>query len=904
MISLARLLLHVALLLTLPTLEAAKKKRKRSRHDAASGSSSSLSTYTPVALGIGVGSDGREATLEVRLPPATKRISINSPVQLMKHVGHAWDTVVAPHQAGLSDPRAGPVSAELSAGEAWHHYQAAKQGVVDSARFLVAFSVVPSLQLGGGGRLHAAAARGLLDEVRALLDADEQAVDAKAEDGTTPLHAAASTGHAAIVRMLLDAGADPQTTSRSGATALHVASAMGHLEATQELLASGATLVDATHKFAQCTALHFAAEMGHVGVIQALCTAGADSNARKTTGGTPLHTAADCDQPRAVRALLAPPCRADHSVLLNGDTAPLYLAAQRGFTRAAAALLDAGADMNFEMPRAIFSMAVSVPGAAEPLGAGGLYSAKNTERANGATALHAAVENGHRATVALLLERGAKQLASMEGVPPLVLALQYRHPDIALALARAKPAPDLNVRTPQDGSSALFVAAGAGYTTVVRTLLRLGAIVDLANYAGATPLSHAALRGQQSVISLLLEAGASPRLGPPEDGGALHAALRGGALRGRALAAVVDALLSHGAEARSADSRGTEALLVAASTGELATCATILRAGANASASSPAPSAVTALMRAAANGHVSVVELLLGSGADANTRAGPKMHGATALYLAAQGTHSAAVEALLRSRASVDAPVDRVHTTPLFAAAERGSALTVGVLLRYGADMRRANWNGLNAAHMAAVRGHVEVLDVLAQYESHGEKCTETRGRAQAEAASLTAEALLSECRTPPWEMRTLDGSTALILVAAGDEGLGESPSRQLAALRWLLGRGVDVEARRSDGATALVVATMAGHASAVRLLLREAGAAHSAVANDARSPLLIATRRGDVAVVRELLEVGAACDARALDAAVARREPELLALLSAAAYGAHAESDSAGRLFVNMSNA
>jgi hypothetical protein len=70
--------------------------------------------------------------------------------------------------------------------------------------------------------------------------------------------------------------------------------------------------------------------------------------------------------------------------------------------------------------------------------------------------------------------------------------------------------------------------------------------------------------------------------------------------------------------------------------------------------------------------------------------------------------------------------------------------------------------------------------------------------------------------------------------------------------------------------------------------LLREAGAAHSAVANDARSPLLIATERGDAAVVRELLEVGAARDAKALDAAVARREPELLALLSAAAYGAH----------------
>ena len=108
--------------------------------------------------------------------------------------------------------------------------------------------------------------------------------------------------------------------------------------------------MDHPHAFAQCTALHFAAEMGHVDVISALCEAGADADARKSTGGTPLHTAADCDQPRAVASLLAPPSSASPNLLLNGDTTPLYLAAQRGFTRAAAALLDGGALIDFEMP--------------------------------------------------------------------------------------------------------------------------------------------------------------------------------------------------------------------------------------------------------------------------------------------------------------------------------------------------------------------------------------------------------------------------------------------------------------------------------------------------------------------------------------------------------------------------
>ena len=134
------------------------------------------------------------------------------------------------------------------------------------------------------------------------------------------------------------------------------------------------------------------------------------------------------------------------------------------------------------------------------MGQGAYYSAKNTERGNGATALHASVENGHAEasfmlptptltltlmtltltltlmtlplTLTLtqanrmLLGRGARQLPSMEGATPLIIALQYRHPAIALDLARASPTPSLDATVPIDGSSALFVAAGYGYTEV------------------------------------------------------------------------------------------------------------------------------------------------------------------------------------------------------------------------------------------------------------------------------------------------------------------------------------------------------------------------------------------------------------------------------------------------------
>ena len=278
-----------------------------------------LSSDTKATLMMSVGSLGEQAELQLQLPVRARAIS--SPHQLMSHVSHAWDVLVAPHQAGLTDAKAhADEVVPLSPQEAWHHYEASKRGVIDSARLLVTFSIVPSLQ-SGSTALHAAAARGDVRQLRAILD-DEATltdVDLTAPDGTTALHAAASMGHADAVGFLISQGAGTEATGQDGATALMRAAAMGHLSAVTALLDGGAS-ADTAHPFALSTALHFAAEMGHADIVSTLCAAGADADAAKSTGGTPLHTAADCDQPRAIRALLAPPCAASPSVLLNKDT--------------------------------------------------------------------------------------------------------------------------------------------------------------------------------------------------------------------------------------------------------------------------------------------------------------------------------------------------------------------------------------------------------------------------------------------------------------------------------------------------------------------------------------------------------------------------------------------------------
>lgn len=94
-----------------------------------------------------------------------------------------------------------------------------------------------------------------------------------------------------------------------GLTALMIASSAGHNGIVSLLLSLGNATVNYPHKFAETTALHMAAEMGRVryrfamiyhanilsqaSTISMLCLHGANSNLTTTTGGTPLHIAAN-----------------------------------------------------------------------------------------------------------------------------------------------------------------------------------------------------------------------------------------------------------------------------------------------------------------------------------------------------------------------------------------------------------------------------------------------------------------------------------------------------------------------------------------------------------------------------------------------------------------------------------
>jgi ankyrin repeat protein len=122
-------------------------------------------------------------------------------------------------------------------------------------------------------------------------------VDVKDASDATPLHFAASassgTGHKEIVELLIAKGADVNAKADDGMTPLHFA-ATGHKEIVELLIAESA---DVNAKAEEgWTPLHFAAMDGYKKIAELLIAKGADLNAKDKGGKTPLDSAIMLDQ--------------------------------------------------------------------------------------------------------------------------------------------------------------------------------------------------------------------------------------------------------------------------------------------------------------------------------------------------------------------------------------------------------------------------------------------------------------------------------------------------------------------------------------------------------------------------------------------------------------------------------
>ena len=116
------------------------------------------------------------------------------------------------------------------------------------------------------------------------------------------------------------------------------------------------------------------------------------------------------------------------------------------------------------------------------------------------------------------------------------------------------------------------------------------------------------------------------------------------------------------------------------------------------------------LCAASQNGHVEVIEVLIGAGADPNQVGGEFSQ--SSLHIAAHFNQPRAIAALVKANADVNLPSSE-GCTPLNKAVPQGNKEAVVALLVARAAVNIANNKGASPLYFAAQFGHVDILKLL-----------------------------------------------------------------------------------------------------------------------------------------------------------------------------------------------
>jgi len=243
-------------------------------------------------------------------------------------------------------------------------------------------------------------------------------------------------------------------------------------------------------------------------------------------------------------------------------------------------------------------------------------------------------------------------VAGASGDSPLTKAVKAN--DVQAVRALVKSGADVNIRS-GDGSTPLLWAANNGSVDIARVLIASKAAVDAANDFGITPLLQASRVGDSAMVDLLLRSGANPSKAHPEGETPLMAASRSGSVP------AVRLLLTRGVDVNHAESFQQ----------------------------------TTALMWAAAEGHIDVVDVLIEAGADANRQG----HITT-----------------LTDRNNADHPTGGF--TALMFAARAGNDALVRRLVAKGANVNLKNGDGASAAMVAMYNDRFDVAGTLIELGS------------------------------------------------------------------------------------------------------------------------------------------------------------------------------------------
>eukprot|EP00041_Stephanoeca_diplocostata_P031690 m.992744 g.992744 ORF g.992744 m.992744 type:complete len:929 (-) comp24007_c0_seq6:6-2792(-) len=325
----------------------------------------------------------------------------------------------------------------------------------------------------------------------------------------------------------------------------------------------------------------------------------------------------------------------------------------------------------------------------------------------------------------------------------------------------------------QDGNALLHFAAANGRENVVECLIQRSANVDCASPYLWTPLMQACAYGHIPVVNKLLESNCDVNKKNALGANAILCAARGGHT------SVVQSLLTRNASIENENEELTP-LMAAASAGHESVCRLLIDNEANVDTSIRG-TGWTALMHAAHNGYLSVVQVLVKSKSCSPNKT--NCLDMTALDVAMAAKHSD-IETFLSNKtdtmrsASLRQSLEKVD---ILEATIRGNYDRVKALL--AADptaCNTTNSDGATCLMFAAMRGHLAIAELLVDHNVR----------------------LNDQDKVAGW--------TALMQATY---------YANVSVMRLLLDAGADVSIRAFDGYTAFEHASLIGETDAVRLL-------------------------------------------------------------------------------------
>ncbi len=366
-----------------------------------------------------------------------------------------------------------------------------------------AFSFTP-------GSIHDAVKAKDLSKVRELVAQDPSLVNARDDEGRTPLFLAAETGQKALVDELLAKGARLDAECADGRTLLHAAAAGSLLDLVQRLVKSGLN-VDAPDHYGRTPFSDAVSRGATLETVKWLLAKGASPNPREWWGVMTMYSAAQRGRLDLLEELHKAGARLDEP-MWNGDT-PLLAAFAADPADGLFWLLQHGARLGAvdDAGETLISRTAAI--GRRDLLEKFLAEADRQHLTGVGYPLHRAAVHRQTAVAEWLLNKGIKaDLLDERGRTPLHWAAIGGVIDAARLLL--DKGADVNARD-ATGMTPLHVAVGRGKQDMVTLLLQRGAEVNARDRAGRSPLALAGMYGYAEIGRSLTAAGAGPLASPP-----------------------------------------------------------------------------------------------------------------------------------------------------------------------------------------------------------------------------------------------------------------------------------------------------------------------------------------------------------------------------------------------------